>query len=383
MILVRIFLAIWLTLASMAALAADAGQPIHIRSTVLQEDRQYRVQLPDSYHWAKTRRYPVLYLLDGATQFRHTASTVDFLSKQGDIPEMIVVALDSTVRIRDFTQTDWPQAWIGGGGAGKFLNFLSSELIPAIERQYRTDGFRILSGHSAGGQFVLYALTAEPALFRAWFAFSPSLDWDSNLPQRSLDKFLASTARLPAFLYVARSDDAGRALQDYDTLVDTLKANRPADFRWHSTPFPDETHSGIPLLANIDALRTLYKGYRFHHDMANKGMAYARQHYAEVSKQAGWELPVPESAINELGYAAMSGGKYKEAIELFLLNTQNNPDSVNAFDSLADAYIEIKDWPHALRAAERAASLAKAQHNPGMARFAGQVEKIKRMRGEK
>jgi uncharacterized protein len=81
-------------------------------------------------------------------------------------------AIASTVRVRDFTQTDWPQAWIGGGGAGNFKRFLSSELIPEIEQRYRADGYGILSGHSAGGQFALYCLTAEPALFHAYIALS-------------------------------------------------------------------------------------------------------------------------------------------------------------------------------------------------------------------
>ena len=85
---------------------------------------------------------------------------------------MIVVAVASTVRIRDFTQTDWPTAWVGGGGAGNFKRFLSTAL-PWVDRTYRTDGFRALSGHSAGGQFVLYCLTAEPALFQAYIALSP------------------------------------------------------------------------------------------------------------------------------------------------------------------------------------------------------------------
>ena len=169
------------------------------------EDRDYRVSLPESYGWAKDRRYPVLFVLDGQTHFLHAAGSVGYLARQGEIPEMIVVAIDSTVRVRDFTQTDWPSVWVGGGGAGNFKRFLSTELIPEVDRTYRTDGFRVLSGHSAGGQFALYCLTSDPSLFRAYFAISPSLDWDDNLPQRSLEQSLKATRELKAFLYVARS----------------------------------------------------------------------------------------------------------------------------------------------------------------------------------
>ena len=37
------------------------------------------------------------------------------------------------------------------GGADEFLRFLSDELIPWVEGQYRTASFRVLVGHSLGG----------------------------------------------------------------------------------------------------------------------------------------------------------------------------------------------------------------------------------------
>ncbi|HEX8151738.1 MAG TPA: alpha/beta hydrolase-fold protein [Thermoanaerobaculia bacterium] len=344
--------------------AAGAAQPVvvgqahRLHSAVLGEERAYRVYVPASYGWAKDRRYPVLYVLDGSAHFLHAFAAVDYLAAQGEIPEMIVVALDSTVRIRDFTQSDWSTAWVGGGGAANFKRFLSTELIPNVERAYRTDGFRVLSGHSAGGQFVLYCLTAEPSLFHAYFAFSPSLDWDDNLPQKSLAKSFESAQSVKAFLYVARSDDSGRALEDYERLVETLKTKSPKGFRWTSQAYPDETHGSIPLLAQIDALRRLYSGYRFHPDLAAKGLELVEKHFDDVSRTVGWPLRVPEGVINELAYEALRTGKPDAALALFKRNVQENPNSANAFDGLADAYEKAADWKAAAEAAQRAAALA-------------------------
>lgn len=142
-----------------------SGQEHQIHSAVLGETRTYRVSLPASYSWAKDRRYPLLLVLDGKAHFAHSAGSVGYLAAQGEIPEMIVVALASTVRVRDFTQTDWPTHWVGGGGADNFKEFLAGELLPELDRELRTNGFRILSGHSAGGQFVLYCLSAQPSCF--------------------------------------------------------------------------------------------------------------------------------------------------------------------------------------------------------------------------
>ena len=369
-----------LLLVCFSTTGADAqivvGQTHGIHSAVLNEERNYRVYLPDSYAWAKDRRYPVLYVLDGESQFLHTAASVDYLAAHGEIPELIVVGLDSTVRVRDFSPTDWPEVWVGGGGAGNFKRFLSTEFIPTIERTYRTDGFRVLSGPSAGGLFALYCLTTEPSLFRAYFALSPSLDWDHNWPQRSLEKAFESTRNLKAFLYVARSDDTGRPLEDYERFVQTLKTKSPQGFRWSSQAFPDETHSGMALLAQIDALRHLYHGYRFHNDLLPKGFAYAEQHFKDVSKTVGWPLAIPEDVINDFGYAALSQGKTQDAIGLFKRNVEANPNSANAYDSLADGYAKAGQWKDAVQASERAVALATQFSNPKRSYFIEQAKKM-------
>lgn len=352
------------------------GQTQRIHSAVLNEDREYFVYLPDSYGWARDRRYPVLYVLDGKTHFAHTVGSVGFLAAQGEIPEMIVVAIASTVRVRDFTQTDWPEMWVGGGGADNFKRFLSAELIPDIERRYRTDGFRVLSGHSAGGQFALYCLSSEPSPFQAYFALSPSLDWDNSLPQRSLEKSFKSTRNLKAFLYVARSDDYDRALADYERLVQTLRTKSPQGFRWQSQAFPEETHISVPLLAQIDALRHLYAGYRFHNDMLGKGLSFAQQHFQDVSKTVGWPLAIPEGVINSLGYAALSDGKNQDAIALFKRNVEANANSANAYDSLADGYAKAERWKDAAHASDRALALAIEFDHPNRSHFVEQVKKM-------
>lgn len=363
--------------------AAGAAQPVvvgqshSLRSSVLDEERTYRVSLPGSYAWAKDRRYPVLYLLDGQTHFLHTSGSAGYLAAQGDIPEMIVVAMDSTVRIRDFTQSDWSTAWVGGGGAANFKRFLSSELIPSVERAYRTDGFRVLAGHSAGGQFALYCLTSEPALFQAYLVFSPSLDWDDNLPQKSLEKSFESARAVKAFLYVARSDDSGRALADYERLVETLKTKSPQGFRWFSEAYPTETHGSIPLLAQIDALRRLYSGYRLHPDLLGKGVEFVEKHFADVSRTVGWPLPVPEGVINALGYDALSAGKTEAAIALFKRNVEASPNSANAYDSLADAYEKAENWGEAAKAAQRAADLGAELDHANRQYFAKHAAELK------
>jgi predicted alpha/beta superfamily hydrolase len=352
------------------------GQTSRIRSDVLHEERALRIYLPRSYGWAADRRYPVLYLLDAETDFVHTASSVDYLAAMGEIPEMIVVGVDSTVRVRDFTQTDWPEAWVGGGGAANFKAFLSKELLPKVDGSYRTNGYRVLSGHSAGGQFALYCLTSDPSLFQAYFALSPSLEWDHELPQRSLEKALASTESLKAFLYVARSDDFGRALAMDERLVHTLETTAPRGFRWASGAFPEESHGSVTLLAEIDALRRLFSGYRLSNDVLDLGIDFVLEHFEVQSKVVGYPIGVPEGAVNDLGYSALSAGKTADAVALFRRNVEANPNSANAWDSLADGYEKAGRWQDAAGAADHAVDLAARFDDPNRASFVAHAKKM-------
>ncbi len=66
----------------------------------------------------------------------------------GDLPEMIVVGVPNTDRMRDLTPT--PVAGKFGGG-DNFLDFIELELIPYIEERYPVSSHRTFVGHSLGG----------------------------------------------------------------------------------------------------------------------------------------------------------------------------------------------------------------------------------------
>ena len=198
----------------------------------------------------------------------------------------------------------------------------------------------------------------------------------------SLEAAFEATPELANFLYVARSDDSGRPLADFERLVETLTKKSPRGFRWHSQAFPDETHASIPLLAEIDGLRHLYAGYRLHDDLLEKGFAFAQEHFREVSKKVGWTLQVPESIVNDLAYAALEQGRTDEALALFQRNVEGHPNSAAAYDGLADGCAKAEKWLEAAAAAARAERLAVEQDHLDRAYFEAQARKMEARRKE-
>jgi D-alanyl-D-alanine-carboxypeptidase/D-alanyl-D-alanine-endopeptidase len=64
-----------------------------------------------------------------------------------------------------------------------------------------------------------------------------------------------------------------------------------------------------------------------------------------------------EAQVNRLGYELLGKKQLSKAIEVFKLNTVEYPQSSNAFDSLADAYLANGDKADAVRNYKRALDL--------------------------
>ena len=175
----------------------ERGRPVY--STSVGDTFILSVSLPVDYASEPKRSYPVVYVLDANVYFGVFKAIVNTYSQIGLTPEVIVVgigyknlaALD-TLRDRDYT---FPTAKDSeemkhSGGADKYLRFFTTELIPMIEKRYRTmQGNRTLFGHSLGGYFVGYALLQHlrngKGPFQNYIAASPSLDYnDHYLPDQ-------------------------------------------------------------------------------------------------------------------------------------------------------------------------------------------------------
>src|SRR5262249_14424762 len=121
-----------LLLASVAFAQPPTGTVtrLTLKSAVLGEDRVVLVRTPAGYETNKLS-YPVLYMTDGDAHMGHTASTIEFLTGNGRIPDLIVVGITNTDRTRDLTpakSTDKTPAgelrFPTSGGEDKFFEFL-------------------------------------------------------------------------------------------------------------------------------------------------------------------------------------------------------------------------------------------------------------------
>ena len=241
--------------------------PFTMRSTVLGEDREFFVHLPEGYETDAAARYPVLYVLDGTSQSGHTADSARLLARIGTIPPMIVVGVPSIngeARNRDYTppgmrlDTDAPTSAMGA--ADRFLSFLQTELIARVDRDYRTTRPRMLAGWSRGGLFVVYSAIAAPALFDARFAHSPALWREEDLIVARLQAALASGTLPAGFLYFSLGEQENEKMTaSFRHTVAVLEHGAPATLRWRADFSAGGLHESNPRLSTPVGLCVMFR----------------------------------------------------------------------------------------------------------------------------
>ncbi|HEU5049301.1 MAG TPA: alpha/beta hydrolase-fold protein [Gemmatimonadales bacterium] len=340
------------------------GERMSFRSALLGKEYPVYIYRPDNYDRGSAR-YPVLYLLDGEAHFHHATGVVQFLAAQGRIPQMIVVGVGNTDRTRDLTPpTEDPRMSAAAGGADRFLRFLTDELVPHVDRTYRTLDYRVLAGHSFGGLFALHALVTRPSAFGGYVAISPSVWWNGQALAKAMPAFLAVNRDLRASLYMTTGNEGGEMLTGAERLAEILERHAPKTLQWEFHHLPAESHGSIPHRSLYDGLETMFADLRIESDTLSRSVADLERRYEELSLKYGYRIPVTEPQVNSFGYSLLRRGLHAEAIAVFRVNTERFPRSANTFDSLGDAYEAAGDLESARKSYARAVELARQTGDP-------------------
>jgi CubicO group peptidase (beta-lactamase class C family) len=124
-----------------------------------------------------------------------------------------------------------------------------------------------------------------------------------------------------------------------------------------------------PALAHLDYDRYNSPGRRLFKTTFSENATVALQEYRDHRTATG---PISESALNDLGYMLLRVKRTDQAIEIFAQNTEDHPQSWNAWDSLAEAYMNKGDKEHAIEYYQRSLNL-----NPGNTNGADQLKKLR------
>jgi len=191
--------------------------------------RDALVWLPPGYDDPENadREYPVLYLMDGQNIFEQLPNvpgewrvdeTATHLVEQGLLRPLIIVGIPhaGTYRINEYL----PFAAYNATPSGDdFLDFLTGEVMPRVERAFRVSTAREdtgIGGSSLGALISIYACARHADEFGLLLAESPV----QVGPESRIWRILRSAGETPERVYVGVGDleageDAGRDLNNF------------------------------------------------------------------------------------------------------------------------------------------------------------------------
>jgi len=316
-----------------------------IHSHVLDEDRLLLIHLPREYEDTQLS-YPVLYLLYGQhinEYFADAAIITEKLGETGEIPPVIIIGVANTNRYRD----NLPAKIRGrsdSGGADNFISFFEEELIPYVDKNYRTKNFRILAGPQAGAVFGLYSLITKPKLFNAVLSENPFMNPENSeflYPRAEL--FFKNTKSFKNFLYIkCEKNERPQDLEYAERFAKLLESEKPEDFRFR-VEFREPSGYFIAPLPFREGLRELFAGHKLPENFQTDTVKDIIHYYGKLSGEYGFEVDPPSLMLTFEGDKLNEQGKTKEAIELFEYQLSLYPKSLNALLRLGETYRGMGD----------------------------------------
>lgn len=236
-----------------------------VQSQGLGRDYRLYVKLPPGYSTPpnQDKTYPTIWLTDDAYVFQTAAGVTHLPMNFGGVEHAILVGMSYAVgesglvsRSRDYTPTrlqttatattNGPHADAGvpNGGASAYLDFIASEAIPFIEREYRASAKRSLVGQSYGGLLCAYTLLTRPGLFSGYLMTSPSLWFDDGAIFRIAQDAPENARQLSGRAYLATGATEGSMIDDQGRFAALLRQrgwevrDEVVEGATHQTTFP-------------------------------------------------------------------------------------------------------------------------------------------------
>lgn len=332
------------------------GHEVLLESKILDGKQKVLIYVPEEAG-NERQRYPVILVLDGEYTFLHTVSAANFLAANGKMPAAIVVGVCSEKRLTDFTpqlSTTPREGLDASGGADKFLEFLAEELLPYLDKNYPTQPFHVLMGHSLGGLFAMHAMIHRPELYSGIITLEPALWWDDRSMIGRVEEYFEQHPQHKGRLIMVEATSVEGWRNDWAKLA----PHAPRGLYWEMVDIPGESHEGMAFRGRYEGLKALFKHYvpQMRYNASRATLEALEQQYGDLSEDYGYDVAIPELALREVALRATNRHDHHAAVQTLARAAELYPTSTSVREMLSQA-----------KAAAASAPIADADAKPSFA----------------
>lgn len=325
---------------------------IKLNSKILNQEREIWVYTPFGFDENTSQKYDVIYVFDAQAReyFDLVHSAINFYN-EGMFP-MVVVGIASpfdekTKQSRNTDllpkpENDKTTKKYNGylGNADNFFRFLSDEVSPFLEKNYRTTSSRIAVGHSNGGTFISHCFLEKPEFFNAYILVSPNYEYDDFQLAKRFQNFNFNQLNSKKFFYLCNANEAKDFGKDWEKgnlevakiLQEKATQNK---IKFINQDFSkSETHGSIPPIGISLGLKNYMAFFTNSDNFLEK-----------ITKNETITLDADQ--VNSLAYSAHEKGKTKNAVKILLWANQKFPENFNIYDSIGEMYQNLGDKANA------------------------------------
>ncbi len=326
-----------------------------ITSKRLNEGREITIGLPPSYQKHPNQKYPVLVLLDGDFLFDAFQGALSYGNYWDDLPEVIIVGITQNKNNERETDCAVDENGLPTEKGEAFFEFIGMELLPYIEKKYRTAPFKMIAGLDTTAGFLNCYLYKENPIFDAYISMSPELPkgMEEQLPDR-----LAAIEK-PIFYYHSSGDGDMKKMRKRIIALDELakKINKPT-LNYRFDDFKGASHYSLVLNSIPSALYQIFSVYQpistteFNEKIAvlpSGYVDYLAKKYDVIEKSFALKLPIRLNDFKAIEAAILKNKAYNEFDKLAQLAKKNYPKSMLADYEMGQMYEKIGENAKAVK----------------------------------
>jgi predicted alpha/beta superfamily hydrolase len=335
-------------------------------SSKLGETREIKIQLPRGYNDASNqdKEYPLFIVFDGDYLFEAVAGNVDYYSYWEDMPEAIVVGINQIDKRYDDCMYSEQNSLPTETGAS-FFEFIGMELIPYIERGYRTGNFRVAVGHGETANFINYFLLKPRPMFQAYIVVSPELapNMLDYLPER------LGTLESKTFYYLAITNNDAKSIKRMTNTLNTdISAIENKNLFYNFDTFDGASHYSVPAHAIPKALESIFyvfqpiskKEYKESIlKLETSPVEYLQEKYKTINELFGIEKQILINDFKAITAAIEKKEDYNYFEELGKIARKQYPETLLGSYYLARFYEETGETKKAMRTYQSAYPLSE------------------------
>lgn len=363
--MLKILIPLWLSILTFYAGASDKSKfnqlvNLKIESKHMQVPLDISVTLPVNYEKNKSKKYPILFDLNPSSRLYHSGLN-DWLSHNGENPWLETIIVTPANQHHELTALFKQSAKIAE--VEQLLDIIEKEVLKTVDKNFRTNSFRIFNGFMRSGTVGLYTLLNRPSLFNAYVIATPVLtDNYLEVPSKTKLKLPTLTDRVRVLhLSTGNHSIELRHAKATEQLIEDLNQFAPKELEWHSKPTEGHFMSR-PVLNLVHAVEVIFKDFHQHlsadSEISSRGAGAIIEHYQLLSeKKYGFEVPAERSLVNLAN--ALIDSSTSEALAIYKKVTELYPNSAYAFYYFAAASVHIEDFDSALEYQKKAVEKSK------------------------